>query len=263
MKSDTTGCGDNFSGGVISSLVTQMISGDREGFDLVEACSWGIASGTYTGLITGGTEFEKQKGEKLEKITRLYKEYKKDCKRMMRRKILIFGAGKIGRAFIGQVFGRAGYEVVFVDIDRGIIDQLNQKRQYRVEIKDQVCETLIIKNVSGVQADDLRGIKRELMECDLVAVSVGQSGMPAVAVCLAEALEHKYHEAPHRATISSCGEYEGCILRFCCKAFHLSSRRLSTAGPCGTDRKLNREDGSGDARRYSHKRSPDGVGRSL
>ena len=77
MKSDTTGCGDNFSGGVISSLVTQMISGDRERFDLVEACSWGIASGTYTGLITGGTEFEKQKGEKLEKITRLYKEYKK------------------------------------------------------------------------------------------------------------------------------------------------------------------------------------------
>jgi mannitol-1-phosphate 5-dehydrogenase len=119
---------------------------------------------------------------------------------MMQRKILIFGAGKIGRAFIGQVFGRAGYEVVFVDIDRGIIDQLNQKRQYRVEIKDQVCETLIIKNVSGVQADDIRGIKRELMECDLLAVSVGQSGMPSVAVCLAKALEHKYHEAPHRAT---------------------------------------------------------------
>jgi sugar/nucleoside kinase (ribokinase family) len=76
MKSDTTGCGDNFSGGVISSLVTQMMAGERKGFDLAEACSWGIASGTYTGLITGGVEFEKRKGEKLEKITRLYQDYK-------------------------------------------------------------------------------------------------------------------------------------------------------------------------------------------
>ena len=31
------------------------------------------------------------------------------------RKIVIFGAGKIGRSFIGQLFGSGGYKVVFVD----------------------------------------------------------------------------------------------------------------------------------------------------
>ena len=35
--------------------------------------------------------------------------------------ILIFGAGKIGRSFIGQLFGKAGYEVVFVDMDESLV----------------------------------------------------------------------------------------------------------------------------------------------
>ena len=38
----------------------------------------------------------------------------------MNKKIIIFGAGKIGRAFIGQLFSLAGYELVFVDAIPGI-----------------------------------------------------------------------------------------------------------------------------------------------
>ena len=29
-------------------------------------------------------------------------------------KIVIFGAGKIGRSFIGQLFSRSGYEVILI-----------------------------------------------------------------------------------------------------------------------------------------------------
>ncbi|MCP4314261.1 MAG: carbohydrate kinase family protein [Bacteroidetes bacterium] len=76
LQCDTTGCGDNFAGGVLSSLITQMNSGKAGGYDLAEACTWGIVSGTYSGLITGGVEFESKEGEKLEKITRLYQDYK-------------------------------------------------------------------------------------------------------------------------------------------------------------------------------------------
>lgn len=115
-------------------------------------------------------------------------------------KIVIFGSGKIGRAFIGQVFGRAGYEVVFVDIDRKMIDLLNQQGQYRVEIKDRHCETLVVKNVRGVHADDISGIRMEIEEAELVAVSVGLRGLPAVALSLASALEGKYRLTPGKAT---------------------------------------------------------------
>ena len=115
-------------------------------------------------------------------------------------KIVIFGSGKIGRAFIGQVFGSAGYEVVFVDIDRHMIDLLNQEGQYRVEIKDNICETLVVKLVRGIHADDISGIIKEIGEAELVAVSVGLRGLPAVAQSLAMALESKYMLTPERAT---------------------------------------------------------------
>ena len=34
------------------------------------------------------------------------------------KKMVQFGAGNIGRSFIGQLFSRSGYEVVFVDIKK-------------------------------------------------------------------------------------------------------------------------------------------------
>jgi mannitol-1-phosphate/altronate dehydrogenase len=36
---------------------------------------------------------------------------------MIEKSIVIFGAGKIGRSFIGQLFGCGGYQVVFIDVE--------------------------------------------------------------------------------------------------------------------------------------------------
>ncbi|MGV8091561.1 MAG: carbohydrate kinase family protein [Mangrovibacterium sp.] len=75
-KGDTTGCGDNFAGGVIASLVSQLQKGSAA-FDLAEACIWGIVSGGYTCFYMGGTWFEQFPGEKLGLITPYYEQYKK------------------------------------------------------------------------------------------------------------------------------------------------------------------------------------------
>ena len=53
----------------------------------------------------------------------------------VKNKLVLFGAGKIGRSFIGQVFSRSGYEVVFIDINQQLIDHLNKSGQYKVIIK--------------------------------------------------------------------------------------------------------------------------------
>lgn len=72
---DTTGCGDNFVGGVIASLVTQLQSGVNK-LDLKEACIWGIISGGYTCFYVGGTFMEQYPGEKLKRIQPYYDHYK-------------------------------------------------------------------------------------------------------------------------------------------------------------------------------------------
>jgi sugar/nucleoside kinase (ribokinase family) len=73
---DTTGCGDNFAGGVIASAVTQLKNGLKHP-DLQEACCWGVVSGGFACFYTGGTYFEENVGEKLARILPYYESYKK------------------------------------------------------------------------------------------------------------------------------------------------------------------------------------------
>jgi len=108
---------------------------------------------------------------------------------MNRKKMIIFGAGKIGRSFIGQIFSRSGYEVVFVDIDKPLIDRINQRRQYRVVIKDRENEEILnISNVSGLYLDDEARLTAEISSAGIISVSVGQKGLQAVIPVLAKAL---------------------------------------------------------------------------
>jgi len=104
-------------------------------------------------------------------------------------KIVIFGAGKIGRSFIGQLFSLSGYEVVFVDINKKLISDLNIKKQYNVVIKDNTGEkVLIIKNVRGVCLYDTDLVVSELADANISALSVGQQGLPVILPVIARAL---------------------------------------------------------------------------
>lgn len=77
LKGDTTGCGDNFVGGIIASLASQLKSKPKGQFDLVEAISWGVASGGFTCFYVGGTYIEKSLGDKRKKVSELQEEYLK------------------------------------------------------------------------------------------------------------------------------------------------------------------------------------------
>lgn len=61
---DTTGCGDNFVGGVLGSLAQQMSQSKGTAPDLRRAVAWGVVSGGFACFYMGGTYFEKQRGEK-------------------------------------------------------------------------------------------------------------------------------------------------------------------------------------------------------
>lgn len=77
LRGDTTGCGDNFAGGVIASLAMQLNNRQSGQFDLIDAVSLGIASGGFSCYIFGGTYIEKFPGEKMNRVFELQKEYLK------------------------------------------------------------------------------------------------------------------------------------------------------------------------------------------
>jgi mannitol-1-phosphate 5-dehydrogenase len=107
---------------------------------------------------------------------------------MSRKKLLQFGAGKIGRSFIGQLFSRAGYAVVFVDIDSILIDALNKERRYRVEIKDIHPQTIRVENVRAVNTQDTAQVAQEVTTADIIATAVGPAALPHIYPTLAQGL---------------------------------------------------------------------------
>ncbi len=105
------------------------------------------------------------------------------------KRIVIFGAGKVGRSFIGQLFGRSGYDVVFVDIDKNLVKALNEKNRYKLVIKKESGDDVIwVENVRGLLASDEKSVLNELTQADLAAISVGNAAIKKTLPLLAKGL---------------------------------------------------------------------------
>ena len=77
LRGDTTGCGDNFVGGIITSLAIQIKNTVKGNFNLTEAISLGISSGGFCCFTVGGTYLEQFPGEKRQRVQIIQEDYKK------------------------------------------------------------------------------------------------------------------------------------------------------------------------------------------
>ncbi|MDR2797084.1 MAG: carbohydrate kinase family protein [Treponema sp.] len=68
LQGDTTGCGDNFAGGIMVAMVEQMMSEARGKLDLREACIPAIIAGGFACFTWGGVFYESRPGEKRERL---------------------------------------------------------------------------------------------------------------------------------------------------------------------------------------------------
>jgi len=86
-----------------------------------------------------------------------------------------FGAGNIGRSFIGQLFSRAGYEVIFIESALPLVRIINKKREYRIIIKrnDTPDEEIVIRNIQALHIDETQAVRNAILKADYVATSVG------------------------------------------------------------------------------------------
>lgn len=112
--------------------------------------------------------------------------------------ILIFGAGKIGRSFIGQLFGQSGYNVVFCDVDQALINELNRRKSYPVVIKGKTEETILVKNVRAVSGLDHDAVIQEVATASILAVSVGKNALEKIIPVIAEGLKRRQELTPDK-----------------------------------------------------------------
>ena len=111
-------------------------------------------------------------------------------------KIVIFGAGKIGRSFIGQLFGRSGYKLVFVDADRETVDRLNYKKSYRIIIKGDSDEEIIVTNLEAISAFEKKRVSEAVSTAGIIAISVGKNAVEKVIPVISSGIEMRYSRDP-------------------------------------------------------------------
>lgn len=106
---------------------------------------------------------------------------------------VIFGAGNIGRGFIGQLYSESGYEVTLVDVDEPLIAVLQQRGSYTIQLVDN--EKIEQVKVSPVQALNSVSQKDEVMKvlakATLAATAVGARILPMIAPIVAAGIRQR------------------------------------------------------------------------
>jgi len=107
-------------------------------------------------------------------------------------KALMFGAGNIGRGFLGQLFSESGYEVVFVDIDARIIAALNEQRSYWIRLVDNDrVEDVQVGPVRALHVENTEAVAEEVAEADIAATAVGVRALPELAPHIAAGIARR------------------------------------------------------------------------
>ncbi len=93
----------------------------------------------------------------------------------------MYGAGNIGRGFIGALFSASGYRVVFIDVSRPVIDALNRDGHYPIRIlSGDAYEDVDVKNVCAVDGTDPVAVAEAIASADLMATAVGVNVLPKI-----------------------------------------------------------------------------------
>jgi mannitol-1-phosphate 5-dehydrogenase len=106
---------------------------------------------------------------------------------------VIFGAGSVGRGFLGQLFSESGYHVVLVDIDELLIEALADRGSYTLRLVGiDSLEDLTIGPVSAVDGRDLEAVAAHVSTAGLMATAVGARALEAIAMPIAAGLAQRW-----------------------------------------------------------------------
>ena len=103
------------------------------------------------------------------------------------KKAIQFGAGNIGRGFIGYLLGRSGYRLVFADVFDNVIDEINKEKHYTIYIKDVELEEIEVDSISAVNSTT-DAIVDEILNADIITTAVGPLNLVKIAPAIAKGI---------------------------------------------------------------------------
>jgi len=105
-------------------------------------------------------------------------------------KALHFGAGNIGRGFIGKLLSDAGVEVTFADVNETVVNALFERNEYSVKVVGADCVVEQVKGVTAINSTD-PAIIDTIAEVDLITTAVGPTVLKIISGTIAKGLEKR------------------------------------------------------------------------
>lgn len=124
---------------------------------------------------------------------------------MTTKKTLHFGAGNIGRGFVGAILHEADYQLVFADVAAPLIDSLNELESYTVHEVGSGARDITVTGFSGINsAEDLEGLYDQIIEADLITTAVGPTVLELIAPTIAEGLRRRATAGKGKVAVMAC-----------------------------------------------------------
>ena len=118
---------------------------------------------------------------------------------------VIIGAGNIGRGFIGQIMSEAGFETCFVDVSEPVVNALNARHEYPLEIvRTGGSKRLTITNVHAVNGNNRDAAQRAIADCDICVTCVGAKAIRFIIPNLAGGIKLRYAETKRPFNLLIC-----------------------------------------------------------
>ncbi|MGC9467371.1 MAG: C-GCAxxG-C-C family (seleno)protein [Anaerolineae bacterium] len=115
----------------------------------------------------------------------------------MAKSIVIWGAGHIGRGFVADLFGGAGYKIIFVDQAEALVASLRERGSYTVVKTDgRKRRDLVLDKFDVLSTAQSGEVAAAVSSADVVAVAVFPRDFPAVAEQLATCLTVRHRRCP-------------------------------------------------------------------
>ncbi|MCY9669026.1 mannitol-1-phosphate 5-dehydrogenase [Paenibacillus alginolyticus] len=115
-----------------------------------------------------------------------------------------FGAGNIGRGFIGLILSQAGYEVIFSDVNDSLVELLQERKSYTVRLANEEQDTFTVSNVTAINGKNLEDVARAVAEADLVTTAVGVNILKHIAAGIAKGIEMRIERGAAPLHIIAC-----------------------------------------------------------
>lgn len=120
-------------------------------------------------------------------------------------KAIMYGAGNIGRGFIGSLLSQAGYRVTFIDVMEPVVRALQEQERYPIRyVSTEGNEDVWIENVTAVNGNDLEAVSDAIAECDIMATAVGARILKFIVPNIAAGLRKRWKNGETSLNIIIC-----------------------------------------------------------